>query len=578
MHVLIQVMEILGSLGVFLFGMKIMSEALQKVAGERLKSLLSRMTTNRVSGVATGFLTTSIVQSSSATTVMVVSFVNAQLLNLRQAIGVIMGANIGTTVTGWVVALIGFKIKLSAMALPIVGIGMVMTFLRGARKKQWGEVLLGFGILFLGLHLLKSSIPDLSEAQLTFVRDLGGEGVGSALVFVGIGTLLTIVLQSSSATMTLTLTMTAAGWITFENAAAMILGENIGTTVTALLASIGTSTSARRAALAHTSFNVFGVIWALLLTKWVMLPVVDAIVPADPWAQPIKPAVVTAHLAMFHSLFNITNTCLLLPFAGFIATFVTRLVPGKAEAEGPMFGKFISTPVVGTPELQLMQVQQEMRHMVDVVTGMFKDAMEALTNPRANRAELVQRIRNEELRTDGLEREITEVLRKTGRESTSGQVARDIVNMTYNAHRLERIGDHCDRLATIVERISRVEDRELDERSLNSLRSLQPLVEAALANTRRYFEDHGSMEEARRLEAELDDARDRIRLDYVEAIHSDAGEPISDLWFLDALNHVEEIGDACYGVAMQLRPPGTRRRDQLAAGPRSPTPASPATK
>ncbi len=564
MELFIQALEVLGSLGVFLFGMKIMSEALQKVAGDRLKSLLSKMTTNRFSGVGTGFVTTSIVQSSSATTVMVVSFVNARLLNLRQAIGVIMGANIGTTITGWLVALIGFKIKLSAMALPIVGIGMAMTFMKGARRKQWGEVLLGFGILFLGLHLLKSSIPDLNEAQLTFVRDLGGEGFGSALAFVGIGTLATIVLQSSSATMTLTLTMTAAGWITFDNAAAMILGENIGTTITALLASIGTSVNARRAALAHTTFNIIGVIWALLLMKWVLLPVVDAIVPADPWASPVKPAVITAHLAMFHSAFNITNTCLMLPFVSYIARFVTRLAPGKDE-QTPMFGKFISTPVVGTPELQLFQVQQEMRHMVDVVTGMFKDAMVALTNPKANCAELVARVRSEELRTDGLEREITEVLRKTGRESTSGRVARDIANMTYNAHRLERIGDHCERLANIAERICKTADRDLEERSLQNLLSLQPLVEAALANTRRYFNDEGSLEDARKLEAELDEARDRIRLDYVEAIHHNAGEPITDLWFLDALNHVEEIGDACYGVAMQLRPPGTRRRDQLAA-------------
>jgi phosphate:Na+ symporter len=462
------------------------------------------------------------------------------------------------------VALIGFKIKLSAMALPIVGIGMAMTFMKGARRKQWGEVLLGFGILFLGLHLLKSSIPDLNEGQLAFVRHLGGSGIGSALAFVGIGTLLTVILQSSSATMTLTLTMTAAGWITFENAAAMILGENIGTTITALLASIGTSVTARRAALAHTTFNIFGVVWALLLMQWVMLPLVDAIVPADPRASPVNAAVVTAHLAMFHSSFNIINTSVMLPFVTWIAAFVTRLVPGKEE-KAPLFGKFISTPVVGTPELQLVQVQEEMRHMVDVVTAMFKDAMEAITNPKANRVELIERVRSEELRTDGLEREITEVLRKTGRESTSGQVARDIANMTYNAHRLERIGDHCERLVNIAERISQTADRDLEERSLQNLLSLQPLVESALANTRRYFENEGSLEEARKLEAELDEARDRIRLDYIEAIHKNAGEPISDLWFLDALNHVEEIGDACYGVAMQLRPPGTRRRDQLAA-------------
>ena len=565
MEILVQALEILGSLGVFLFGMKIMSEALQKVAGDRLKSLLNKMTTNRVSGVGTGVLTTTVVQSSSATTVMVVSFVNAKLLNLRQAIGVIMGANIGTTVTGWLVALIGFKVKLSAMALPIVGIGMAMTFMKGSRRKQWGEVLLGFGILFLGLHLLKGSIPKLDEAQLTFVRDIGGTGMASALAFVGIGTLLTVVLQSSSATMTLTLTMTAAGWITFDNAAAMILGENIGTTITALLASIGTSVNARRAALAHTTFNMIGVIWVLLAMRWMMLPLVDAIVPADPWTDPVVPAVITAHLAMFHTAFNVINTGLMLPFVAWIAKFVTRLVSGKEAVERPTFAAFISTGLVGTPEIQLVQVQKEMRNMVDVVTGMFKDAMEALTDPNAKHAELIERIRSEELRADGLEREITEVLRKTSRESTSGQVARDIANMTYNAHRLERIGDHCERLANIAERIATTDDRELHERARENLRSLQPLVEAALANTRRYCEENGSLEEARELEFQLDDARDRIRLDYVEALQHDAGEPISDLWFLDALNHMEEIGDCCYGIAMQLRPPGTRRRDQHAA-------------
>jgi len=564
MEILLRTLEIVGSLGVFLFGMKIMSEALQKVAGERLKALLGKMTANRVSGVGTGLLTTAIVQSSSATTVMVVGFVNAQLLNLRQAIGVIMGANIGTTLTGWLVALIGFKVKLSAMALPIVGIGMAMTFMHGSRRKQWGEVLLGFGILFLGLHLLKSSIPELDESQLHFVQDLGGTGIGSALVFVGMGTLVTVVLQSSSATMTLTLTMTAAGWITFDNAAAMILGENIGTTITALLASIGTSVTARRAALAHTTFNIFGVIWAITLLRWVMLPVVDAMVPGDPWTIPAVATVVTAHLAMFHSTFNITNTLLLLPFVTWIARFVTRLVPGSAEQEQPIFGKFISTPVVGTPEIQLVQVQQELRHMTDVVTGMFRDAMEAIAHPGPKQAAIIERVRKDELRTDGLEREITEVLRRTGRESTSGKVARDIANMTHNAHRLERIGDHCERLVNIADRISKVAQLELAERSLENLRTLQPVIEAALANTRRYFEGGGSLEEARRLEGELDEARDRIRLDFVEAIQKNDGEPISDLWFLDALNHVEEIGDACYGIAMQLRPPGTRRRDQLA--------------
>ena len=563
-------LQILGSLGVFLFGMKIMSEALQKVAGERLKTLLGRMTGNRFTGVLTGLFVTGIVQSSSATTVMVVSFVNAQLLNLTQAIGVIMGANIGTTLTGWLVALVGFKVKISAVALPIVGIGMMLTFLKGARRKQWGEVLLGFGILFLGLHLLKGSLPDLDEQQLGWVQSLGGDSILATLAFVAIGTALTIVLQSSSATMTLTLTMTAAGWISYGNAAAMILGENIGTTATALLASIGASAAARRAAFAHTTFNLVGVTWAILLMHVVLLPAVDWLVPGDPNAQTAThAATVTAHLAMFHSAFNITNTLLLLPFVSQLARFVSRLVPEPRGLEAPRFGKHISTTVIGTPEIQLVQVREELRHMADVVTAMFRHAMQALTEPEVDHARLVEVIRNEELRADGLEREITEVLRHAARESTSGQVAREIANMTHNAHRLERIGDHCDRLASIVERIRQGDPRGLDARAMQDLSHLRPLIEAALENARAHLAGDGSLQEARRLEGEIDQARDRIRLEYVESLQRGERETVSELQFLDALHHLEEIGDRCYGIAMQLRPPGTRRRDQIALDARA---------
>ncbi len=565
MNYLLLVLEILGSLGVFLFGMKIMSEALQKVAGRKLKALLAKMTTNRLTGVGTGLLTTAVVQSSSATTVMVVSFVNAQLLTLRQAIGVIMGANIGTTFTGWLVAIIGFKIKISALALPMVGVGMAMTFLRGSRRKQWGEVLLGFGLLFLGLHLLKGSIPALDEAQLEFLRHLGGAGVGSMLAFVAIGTLITVILQSSSATMTLTLTVTAAGWISFDNAAAMILGENIGTTVTALLASIGTTPNARRAALAHTTFNLIGVTWALVLMQWLLLPAVDWIVPGDPRAAAAtQPAIVTAHLAMFHSGFNIANTLLVLPFVPQLARFVERLVSESRGPKVPGFSKLLATPIVGTPEIQLVQLGAEMRHLVDLVTTMFGEAMTALTDPEADTAALADRVKSAEERVDGLEREITETLRRTSRESTSGQVARDIANMTQNAHRLERIGDHCERLVSIAERARRGERSGLDAESLANLVALRELVAAALANTRRYFDNEGSLEEARRIESEIEEARDRFRVRYVESIQKNEHDSIPDLWFLDALNHVEEIGERCYAIAMQLRPPGTRKRDQRA--------------
>ncbi|MFT7581543.1 MAG: phosphate:Na+ symporter, partial [Myxococcota bacterium] len=314
MDIFLQVVNLLGALGVFLFGMKIMSEGLQKVAGAKLQALIGKMTSSPIKGVFTGFLVTTVVQSSSATTVMLVGFVNAKLLSLRQAIGVIMGANIGTTVTGWLVALLGFKVKISAFALPAVGLGVIFTFLHGARRKQIGEALIGFGLLFLGLSLMKDAVPGLDGESLAWVQSLTSLGFLSVVIFVLIGAALTVVLQSSSATMTLTLALTAAGYIPYDFAAAMVLGENIGTTASANIAAIGTSVIAKRAARAHLIFNVIGVVWALALFQWALLPLVDAIVPGNPELSVLSSAgavgVVTSHLAAFHTLFNILNTSL----------------------------------------------------------------------------------------------------------------------------------------------------------------------------------------------------------------------------------------------------------------------------
>lgn len=264
---IVELLTLIGSLGLFLFGMKLMSEALQKVAGDRMRSILSSMTSNRVKGLLTGVLITAIIQSSSATTVMVVSFVNAGLLSLIEAIGVIMGANIGTTVTAWLISILGFKVKMSAIALPLIGVSFPLLFSKNNRKKSWGELIVGFSILFMGLEYLKNSVPNIKDNPeiLEFLSHYTNMGFFSDLIFLAIGTILTIIIQSSSATMTLTLVMCFNGWIDFELAAAMVLGENIGTTITANLAALVANISAKRAALAHLIFNSFGVIWILLI-------------------------------------------------------------------------------------------------------------------------------------------------------------------------------------------------------------------------------------------------------------------------------------------------------------------------
>ncbi|HIE73449.1 MAG TPA: Na/Pi cotransporter family protein, partial [Flavobacteriales bacterium] len=262
---IIELLTLIGALGFFIYGMKVMSDGIQKVAGSKMRSILSKMTSNRFLGITTGFILTALLQSSSATTVMIVSFVNAGLLSLVESIGVIMGANIGTTITAWLISLLGFKVKISSIALPIIAIGFPMMFSSKSNIKAWAEVLIGFALLFMGLDALKESVPNLKENAefLSFLSSYADMGTISLLIFIGVGTILTLVVQSSSAAMALTLVMCYEGYIPFELAAAMVLGENIGTTITANLAALVGNVHAKRAARAHFIFNIFGVIWMI---------------------------------------------------------------------------------------------------------------------------------------------------------------------------------------------------------------------------------------------------------------------------------------------------------------------------
>ncbi|MEP1891836.1 MAG: Na/Pi symporter, partial [Cyclobacteriaceae bacterium] len=271
----IDFLNLAGSLAFFIYGMKIMSESIQKVAGSEMRKILSSMTSNRFKGVLTGFLITGLVQSSSATTVLVVSFVNAGLLSLVESVGVIMGANIGTTITAWLISIVGFKVKIANYALPIIAVSFPLLFFSRDRIKSWGEVFIGFALLFMGLAYLKDAVPDLKSNPeiLEFLSHYTDMGFLSILLFVGIGTFLTVIVQSSSAAMALTLVMANNGWIPFELAAAMVLGENIGTTITANLAAIVGNVHAKRAAFAHFIFNIFGVVWIIIL----ITPVLNAI-------------------------------------------------------------------------------------------------------------------------------------------------------------------------------------------------------------------------------------------------------------------------------------------------------------
>jgi phosphate:Na+ symporter len=329
------ILTLLGALGLFLYGMKVMSDALLELAGDRMRSILSTTTSNRYFAVLTGFTITAVIQSSSATTLMVISFTNAGLLTLREAIGVIMGANIGTTVTAWLISIFGFKVSISAMALPLVGLGFLLTLFKKKHYQHWGYFIIGFAVLFIGLQFLKESVPDIRNNPdiLAFLSGYTSMGFFSILLFLLIGTLLTMVVQSSSAAMALTLLMTYEGWIPFDMAAAMVLGQNVGTTITAYLASLIANFQAKRAARAHLIFNLLGVAWTLLLF-YPFLRLMEFVVLRTEGSSPfVEAAAVPVALSLFHTFFNILNTALLIGFVDHIARIVERVVPEVLEKE-----------------------------------------------------------------------------------------------------------------------------------------------------------------------------------------------------------------------------------------------------
>jgi phosphate:Na+ symporter len=326
-------LTLLGSLGLFLYGMKVMSDSLLKLAGDRMRSVLAASTSNRFLALLTGFFITSAIQSSSATTLMVVSFVNAQLLTLTEAVGVIMGANIGTTITAWLISILGFKVKMSAIALPLVGAGFLLSFSKQEKRKHFGMFLVGFALLFIGLQFLKDSVPDIGAhpETLEFLRSYTQMGYLSIFLFLFMGTVLTLIIQSSSATMALTLLMTHQGWIPFDMACAMVLGENIGTTITANLAAIISNYHAKRAARAHLLFNLMGVMWVLALF-YPFLYAIDYVVTNVEGQSPMVVSLaVPVAISLFHTSFNILNAFILIWFLPVIVNVVIKLVPEVAE-------------------------------------------------------------------------------------------------------------------------------------------------------------------------------------------------------------------------------------------------------
>ena len=533
-------LKLIGSLGLFLYGMKIMSEGLQKVAGDRLRSILTAMTTNRVTGVLTGVLITALIQSSSATTVMVVSFVNAGLLTLAESISVIMGANIGTTVTAWIISIFGFKVDMAAFALPLLAIALPLIFSGKSNRKSIGEFIFGFSFLFMGLSYLKANAPDLNANP---------EMLFSILLFLFIGTILTMIVQASAATMAITLIMCANGWISLELGAALVLGENIGTTITANLAALTANTQAKRAALAHFVFNVFGVIWVLIifhpfmeLVNWVV----------DTFFQSNNPEVAISYkLSAFHSIFNICNVCILIWGVKLIERTVCALIHPKEEDEEPRL-RFITGGMLSTAELSILQARKEIHLFAERthrMFGMVQDLMHTEKDDDFNK--LFSRVEKYENISDNMELEIANYLNQVSEGRLSSESKLQIRAMLREVTEIESIGDSCYNLARTINR-KRQTNQDFTEKQYEHIHFMMKLTDDALAQMIVVVEkpEHQSIDinKSFNIENEINNYRNQLKNQNILDVNNKEYDYQMGVYYMDIIAECEKLGDYVVNV------------------------------
>ncbi|MDR0760010.1 MAG: Na/Pi cotransporter family protein [Treponema sp.] len=552
--------RITGGLCLFLYGMKVMSDGIQQAAGDRLQRALNFMTKNRFIGVLTGAAVTTIIQSSSATTVMVVSFVNAGLLTLTQSIGVIMGANIGTTTTAWVVSLIGFKIDIAAIALPAVGVGFIMGAIKW-KHRDLGMVFLGFGFIFLGLQFLTGALPAVDPESLSFIQKISGLGFVSVFIAVAVSTVVTLLMHSSAGTVTLIITLAFGQVINFEMAAAMILGANIGTTIDAILAAIGTKTAARQTALVHVFFNVAGSIVALVFFRPLLL-LVDSITPGSSGGPNIA-----SHLAMFHTVFNVFCTLVFLPFVHQFAALVSFIIKEKPGQEPktrqPYKLEYSSGAIQNSPELNILRAQKEIRDMAGIASSMFAQASSALSSLRQAEDRkavvnaLITDLQEKEETADEMREELTRFLIECTRQQLSRHSDQKVSMLLRIIADLEDMTDDCYSISLILER-SVKKDLIFKEKEMAALAPYVGLVEEFLDFVGKQLGSRITLKQilyARGLESRIDKSRDKLRKMGRKRI--EAGENVkTELLFIDLVKRIEKLGDWCSNISEVLAKTG----------------------
>lgn len=551
--------QIIGSLAFFIFGMKLMSDGIQRAAGSQLRNILRTMTKNRYIGVITGFITTALVQSSSATTVMTVSFVNAGLLSLVESAGVMMGANIGTTITGWLVSFLGFKIKLHHLSIPLFALAVPMLFSNRGKFKYWGEFLVGFAILFLGLSYLKDAVPNIkgNPEVLEFLQNFTEWGFLSRLFFVLVGTVVTITVQSSSAAMAITLTMCAQGWLPFDVAAAMILGENIGTTITAELASLVGNVHAKRSARIHSMFNIIGVTWMVILMpfflKYLSLFVQTVFDINDPYTSAADMPIA---LSAFHTAFNFTNVLLLIGFVPFLVKAAIWSVKSKGD-EDEEFGLMFIKSGNRTPELATVELQKETVHFGEITSKMTKQLHALINTTKAKKQEkLYQKISKYEKITDDMEVAITEYITNISNEEITPKTSLRLRSLLNIANDLERIGDIFFQVSKVIEKKNQ-ENVYLDIDQRENLNIMINYVGEAFAEMIEILKspsyDKANIDKAYEIEEKINIWRDRLRDENQTKLGTDGYNVNSAMVYNNIFYSLEKIGDHIINIAEAVK-------------------------
>jgi len=549
MELILNIFSFVGSLALFLFGMKTMSEGLEKFAGDRLRSILTAMTKNRVMGVLTGILITALIQSSSATTVMVVSFVNAGLMTLAQSIGVIMGANIGTTVTAWIISAVGFKVNIAAFAIPLLAIGMPLIFNRKDHRKSIGEFIFGFSFLFMGLSFLQETATSMNIGDMVanLLAHVPQNSFLTIILFVIVGAIVTMIVQASAATMAITLMlfgMNIQGF-GFEQAAALAMGQNIGTTITAFMASLTANTQARRAALAHMFFNVFGVVVFLI----VFYPACHAV---SWFVENVMGGGNDLYkLSAFHTAFNIINTLLLIGFVKQIEAFVCKVLPMKAQDEDYRL-KYISGGLLSTAELSIMEAQKEIHSFAERCQRMFRFVPELLQQEDEMKFnKLFTRIEKYENITDAMEMEIASYLNKVSEGRLSDASKSQIQKMLRQITELESIGDSVYNLGRTLNRHRMHCQKAFTEEQIQHMQTMMQLVDGALVEMLKRIDlpiTKAGLKTSLNIEHEINNYRTQLKNQNLQDVNSGLYDYQLGVFYVDFISECEKLGDYVMNV------------------------------